>query len=591
MKLKMLIYLEMAGVFLMVCCVHTAQGATSRIREQRLGAIPEDRLHDTVTSRSRHRAWIIRRGPKMAAVVDAEQGPEYDEIAGTDGSGWLDYTFAEIDGLGWLDYSGDGERWAYLARRGDNWHVVIDGYEGPPYDQVGYIRSSSHRVAYQATRGGKSFMVVDGVPSPGYDSVEEPRFSSKGKRIAYIATKGRRQCLVVDGKEGPLFDEIDYVDIAFSQDEEHVGYVGCNGQVTAAGLSNRQFTTIIDGKARPSYDWISSLGFSPDGKHVAYRASRRDARVMVVDHEEGREYLRVALARPMRRSAFSPQGNRTAYHAQHTPDKRFLVVDGKEGPEYDRIMNFEFSANGRHFGYEGKTDRRGCVVDGLPGPMYEAAYQLRFSSDGLRWCYEAYENKKWFVVVDGQPGQPYDLVGGLTFSPDGNRIAYGVIDGRRWRMIIDGKPGPTYEDVGLPVFSPDSKHLRYSVVNNGISFISVDGKPGPHFDKTFTPAFSPDGRHLVYWAQKGDKQLMVLDGVAGPEYDEICTQWPKFTEDGKHLLYWARRDSKWLLVVNDREGPEYDWTSKTGVLADGAYVYLAARDGVLYRVTHRLPAS
>ncbi|HPP59083.1 MAG TPA: hypothetical protein PLT82_08130, partial [Candidatus Hydrogenedens sp.] len=73
--------------------------------------------------------------------------------------------------------SPDSKRYAYLAKRGDKWLVVVDGEESKEYDMspVGLIFSAdSHRVAYGSIRGGMQFVVVDGVEGKEYDGIGEP---------------------------------------------------------------------------------------------------------------------------------------------------------------------------------------------------------------------------------------------------------------------------------------------------------------------------------------------------------------------------------------------------------------------------------
>lgn len=48
------------------------------------------------------------------------RGPEYDDIA-----------------FYGLEYAPDGKRAAYVARKGQDWLVVVDGKEGRPYDHFG----------------------------------------------------------------------------------------------------------------------------------------------------------------------------------------------------------------------------------------------------------------------------------------------------------------------------------------------------------------------------------------------------------------------------------------------------------------------
>lgn len=62
---------------------------------------------------------------------------------------------ARWDEIRWLEFSPDGERFAYAARRGDRWQVVLDGVPGPEYDDVGHPRFSedSKTLAYGARSG------------------------------------------------------------------------------------------------------------------------------------------------------------------------------------------------------------------------------------------------------------------------------------------------------------------------------------------------------------------------------------------------------------------------------------------------------
>ena len=65
-------------------------------------------------------------------------------------------------------------------------------------------------MAYVAWKGDKLLVVVDGKEGPAYDEIGEgdPIFSPDGKRVAYVAWKGDKQLVVVDGEEGPAYDGI-----------------------------------------------------------------------------------------------------------------------------------------------------------------------------------------------------------------------------------------------------------------------------------------------------------------------------------------------------------------------------------------------
>ena len=73
----------------------------------------------------RHIAYATRVGDKQVAVVDREEGEEYDEIMDSS-----------------IRFSPDSERVAYAAREGGKWVPVVDGKEGKEYDGVGALTFS-----------------------------------------------------------------------------------------------------------------------------------------------------------------------------------------------------------------------------------------------------------------------------------------------------------------------------------------------------------------------------------------------------------------------------------------------------------------
>jgi hypothetical protein len=95
-------------------------------------------------------------------------------------------------------------------------------------------------------------------------------------------------------------------------------------------------------------------------------------------------------------------------------DKILVVVDGKEGKEYDGI----------------------------------GVGTLTFSPDSKHIAYVAKRGDKVFVVVDGKEGKEYDgiLEGTLTFSPNSKHVAYVAGRGKKWFVVVDGVEGKEYYD-------------------------------------------------------------------------------------------------------------------------------------------------
>ena len=135
--------------------------------------------------------------------------------------------------------------------------------------------------------------------------------------------------------------------------------------------------------------------------------------------------------------------------------KRFVVVDGKEGEQYDDI-------------FEGS---------------------LIFSPDSKHVAYVAGISDKQFVVVDGKEERKYDGIGiPLIFSPDNNRVAYVAgVGNNKHLVVMDGKEGEQYDDIleGSLIFSPDSKCVAYVAGVDDKQLVVIDGKKGNQYDEIF----------------------------------------------------------------------------------------------------------
>ena len=87
---------------------------------------------------------------------------------------------------------------------------------------------------------------------------------------------------------------------------------------------------------------IDSAIFSPDSQHFAYWAKRRGEWCVVLDGKAGK-----ACAEPGFRLLFSPDSRHLATLARRTDGSTVLVVDGVEGPVYDRIFRLAFDGSNR----------------------------------------------------------------------------------------------------------------------------------------------------------------------------------------------------------------------------------------------------
>ena len=121
-----------------------------------------------------------------------------------------------------------------------------------------FFSPDGKRVAYVAFRGQQQCVVVDGRPSQEYEATLRgtPIFSPDSRRVAYAAAKGNRWNMYVDGQPGRQYEAIET--LAFSRDGDHLAYV--------AGIGPKRLV-FLDSTSSQPYDALLGSGpvFGTDG--------------------------------------------------------------------------------------------------------------------------------------------------------------------------------------------------------------------------------------------------------------------------------------------------------------------------------------
>jgi len=290
---------------------------------------------------------------KQILVVDGTEGTEYDSIG--------DFVF-----------SGDGRQFAYAAKRGRAWVLVLDGKErnlGEGEISGLEFGPESAQLAYVSRQNKVEDVTVGEIKGTGFDRVSRPFFSADGKRVAYMAKRGAKKFIVSNGAEGKQYDWVGHP--CFSPDGKRVAYAASQGGfLDGKILPNLRYKSrgatyaiVADGIEGAWFDgplmpWIQ---YSPDGSRVAYWVFRSNKWHLMVDQAESFESETLGTL------VFSPDSKRLANTASKDPKKKktFVVVDSVAQKEYDSVMDPAFSPDSRHLIYvAGLAGKTFLVVDG-----------------------------------------------------------------------------------------------------------------------------------------------------------------------------------------------------------------------------------
>ena len=338
--------------------------------------------------------------PPARMCIDGKWGPAYARV-------WR------------AEFSADSKRVLYVGqRKGEGERVVVDGVEGPAYDEVDHhaFTADSKRYVYRAKKGEKWHVVVDGKASEAFDKVIWCTwFRPRVMKLGCAVQKGKSWYAWIEGKLHGPYEYVTHVRIS------------PDGRRWAC-VVGREFSKkflVVDGKAGRTFSNVKVDGgpFSPDSKRIAYRASKMLDWWAVIDADVGEPY-RGAVTE----IRFSPDSKRTAYVASKESGKVFVVVDGKAGETF-RVMytdHIYFSPDSRHFAYAAKNGRSSyAVIDGRKSEpcsnIIQVMYRFVFSHTGGHFACVGRKGEPFVVLLDGQAGPEFNSIieNGPAFRPDG----------------------------------------------------------------------------------------------------------------------------------------------------------------------------
>jgi hypothetical protein len=336
--------------------------------------------------------------------------------------------------------SSDGERIAWLERRGKRWRVMLNGTPvGSEYDEVANLQfgPDSRRLSFAARNAKDWRNVIDGKEQGGpYREVGRIRFNSDGSRSAFRAKDTDGWHCVMDAKVGPAYKEVST--ISFSPTGEHFAYAAQKG---------KQYVIVADGKEGSAYDYAGPPLYREKDSAPTFVARRKDTWILADKEKE--EQLGEAKD-GYRFVGFTPDTEEATLYALDGENSRILLGK-RQGSLRDAIVRPVFSKDYRHFVYATARIKNPAiaserafgqvVIDGQGGREYEGA---PVESTGKAWLRATTEG----AILQLQRGTVEEFtarrygVSSPTMSEDGQHVAYAARRGKDdFTVILDGQEG------------------------------------------------------------------------------------------------------------------------------------------------------
>jgi WD40 repeat protein len=356
--------------------------------------------------------------------------------------------------IGDLSLSKDGKRVAYIGHISDTLRrVVVDTAEGPLYGEIGspLFTPDGRHVVYTITKEKKSYLVVDHKVHDELPIEQDLLLSPDSRYVAFATSPkpGEKRRFIIS--DLALQDKVELESCGqmylASEDRTRIATVCSDGGKRSIKIVDFVNRSVVETISTPPDGNLYHLRFGPDNRSFAAGLIKDNMNRFILYNgriektPEGEELLSdpLVLSNPDRVGVIIGIATNAHLYNAFSTSKPIDTA-------YGFTSEFAASKDGRHYAYvaikAGGEERMRVVVDGHEGPLFDKAVSPVFSPDGRYLVYRARQGGKRFLVVSDTKGvvvrqhRNYDMVFQPTFTPDGKSVAYGVLDGKElwWKV-------------------------------------------------------------------------------------------------------------------------------------------------------------